>query len=289
MANSVTSTKALYQAIHRQLQEFLPEDEVSPHVYWLLESLFGKSRMDVVLDRSVEPKEEEENKLEEAISRLQKQEPIQYVLGEAFFYGRTFRVNPAVLIPRPETEELIQLISSQHKEERNLKILDIGTGSGCIAISLALELPQAMVSAIDISKEALAVAGENASALGASVDFILADILQSSPEFPPLDIIVSNPPYVRYQESSLMKANVLDWEPHLALFVENDDALLFYRRISELASEKLIAGGLLYFEINEALGKEVAELLQQQGFNSIIIHQDMKGKDRMVSAKWPQP
>lgn len=286
MLASSTSAKALYQAIQARLKEFLPPAEVPQHASWLLEKLFGISRMDLVLDNPVALSATDQVWLEEAVVRIGKQEPLQYVLGEAAFYGRMFEVNPAVLIPRPETEELVQQILSKHGQESGLKVLDVGTGSGCIAISLALELQEAQVLAIDVSEEALSVAHSNAQALAAPVEFIQADILKGHPDLPSLNIVVSNPPYVRILEASQMATNVMEWEPHLALFVEDHDPLLFYRIISDLATKNLGVGGYLYFEINEAFGAEVVKLLQEKGFTSVAIHQDMQGKDRMASALW---
>lgn len=287
MQEKTTTVKDFLNKLEERLGTFLPETEVRPHAFWLLEAFYGKKRTDFLVNNPLRLKPEVQEKLEEALDRLEKQEPIQYVLGEAPFYGRSFTVNPSVLIPRPETEELVQLILSRHGGQKGLRLLDVGTGSGIIAISLALELMEPQVYAVDVSGSALEIAEENARKLEASVEFIKADILDSVPPMPPMDLVVSNPPYVRWQEAEQMQANVLDWEPHLALFVENHDPLIFYRHIAIMARQQLINGGFLYFEINEAFGQEVVQMLTESGFSRASIHQDMQGKDRMVSAEKP--
>lgn len=264
----------------------MPPEEAETYGLWLLEAIFNKSRIDLMLNSPLRVSGEEQEKLEEALLRLEKHEPIQYVLEQAPFYGRMFHVNCSVLIPRPETEELVQLIVAEQANKKDIQLLDVGTGSGCIAISLALELATATVYAIDISKGALDVARFNAEKLSAKVNFVEADILSATPALPLLDVMVSNPPYVRKQEALLMKENVLSYEPHLALFVEDAEPLLFYRRIGFLATRLLKNGGKLYFEINEAFGEETVEMLHQYGFHSVCVHRDMQGKDRMVAADW---
>jgi release factor glutamine methyltransferase len=286
MPDFPNSIKALFQLIQQRLMQLMDAPEAGQQAYWLLESLYGRSRTDVIMNRPLQLSSKEEEKLEEVLERLEQHEPIQYVLGEAPFYEHVFKVNTAVLIPRPETEELVYLICRRHAQEPGLQLLDIGTGSGCIAISLALCLPGAVVSAVDVSPSALKVAQENARLLGANVQFFETDILEGfQPELSRQDIIVSNPPYVRELEKSLMKANVMNWEPHTALFVKDTDPLLFYRRIAHLAGMHLKEGGWLYFEINEAYGKQVADLLEQQGFMEVEILKDLQKKDRMVQAQ----
>ncbi len=221
---------------------------------------------------------------EQILDRLCAEEPVQYVLGEAFFFGRRFAVNPHVLIPRPETEELVAWIASEAKPDS--AILDIGTGSGCIAVSLALELPGSEVSALDVSMEALKVARQNASALGARIQFIHDDIRGYASE-EKYDVVVSNPPYVRHLEKAQIRDNVLKYEPHLALFVEDDDALLFYRLIAQFATRSLRPGGLLFFEINQYLAHETESLLREIGFVQIEVRKDIYGNDRMVRAIMP--
>ena len=221
------------------------------------------------------------------LSQLKTSKPIQYILGETDFYGRTFRVNPAVLIPRPETEELVKWVLDSVLMA-NPSILDIGTGSGCIAISLKLELPEADVVTVDISADALALAKENAALDKAAVRFIEKDVLLMQPTdlANTFDVIVSNPPYISLSEKDSMKVNVLENEPHLALFVPNTNPLIFYERIASIAQEKLNQGGFLFVEINERFGKEVLELLEKKGFKHVELRQDLGGKDRMVKAQW---
>jgi release factor glutamine methyltransferase len=232
---------------------------------------------------------------ESVLAELKKEKPIQYILGETEFYGLPFLVNENTLIPRPETEELVEwIIKSTNYEilSTKLRILDIGTGSGCIAISLAKNITNAEVSAIDISEKALATAKKNAEINKVEVSFINIDILKindlaelptSNFQLPTqFDIIVSNPPYVRNLEKAEIKPNVLEYEPHLALFVEDTDALLFYRKIADLAKENLSENGMLFFEINQYLGKETVELLENLGFKNIELKKDIYGNDRMI-------
>lgn len=229
--------------------------------------------------------DEKEGRLTDAIKRLKEHEPLQYILGEAEFCGLRLRVNPSVLIPRPETGELVRLIATENKNS-SLRILDIGTGSGCIAIALAKELPQSTVSAWDISEDALLVAKENSATCGTKINFAQRDILTYTPaEADKFDIIVSNPPYIKEEEKSQMESNVLDWEPSLALFVPNDNPLLFYRTIAEKSKEMLAPCGELYFEINREHGTDTCTMLTELGYTNIHLHKDFAGNDRMVSAK----
>jgi release factor glutamine methyltransferase len=223
----------------------------------------------------------------EILSQLKASKPIQYILGETDFYGRTFRVNPAALIPRPETEELVKWVLDSVSIV-NPSILDIGTGSGCIAISFKIELPEAEVFALDISADALALAQENASLHKAAVSFIEKDILRMHPTdlATTFDVIVSNPPYIALAEKDSMKANVLSNEPHLALFVSDNNPLIFYERIASTATDLLNPHGFLFFEINERFGAEVLELLLKKGFTQVELRKDLGGKDRMVKAQW---
>jgi len=219
--------------------------------------------------------------------QLKTSKPIQYILGETDFYGRTFRVNPAVLIPRSETEELVKWVLGSVSIV-NPHILDIGTGSGCIAISFKIELPEAEVFALDISADALALAQENAALHKAAVRFIEKDVLlmKSTDLYSKFDVVVSNPPYIALAEKDRMKANVLANEPHLALFVPNTNPLIFYERIASIATDLLNPNGFLFFEINERFGTEVVELLVKKGFKQVEMRQDLSGKDRMVKAQW---
>jgi release factor glutamine methyltransferase len=221
------------------------------------------------------------------LEQLKLEIPIQYLLGKTSFYGLDFAVNEAVLIPRQETEELVDWIIStvnSEREDRKLRILDIGTGSGCIAISLAKNIKNATVFAIDVSKDALVTARKNALTNNVDVTFISQNILETVDLKQQFDIIVSNPPYVRNLEKHEIKKNVLDNEPHLALFVADDDALVFYKKIAELAQKNLLIGGHLYFEINQYLGQEMTELLQNLNFKNIELRKDIYGNDRMTKA-----
>lgn len=222
-----------------------------------------------------------------AVKDLKKERPLQYILGKADFYGLEFTVNEHVLIPRPETEELVDLIIRDVKAAHSpaaISILDIGTGSGCIAITLKKNLPAATVSALDVSGKALQTARENAIKNNTEIHFIQGDVLSPALDFSSekYDIVVSNPPYIRFSEKEQMKKNVLEYEPHLALFVESDDPLLFYRKIADLALKILKAGGEIYFEINEAFGKEAQELLVSKGFKNVMLIKDMSDKNRIL-------
>lgn len=217
------------------------------------------------------------------LNRLAKGEPVQYIEGDAPFCGLSFKVKPGVLIPRPETAELVDWVKADWQSSANPAILDVGTGSGCIAVSLAHALPNANVSAVDVSDEALGVASENAAANGVEVAFSQIDILSQEPSGS-FNAIVSNPPYICHSEKANMHQNVLDFEPALALFVPDDDPLLFYRRIASLALTHLVGGGMLYFEINERFGAETVKMLQELGFSDVCLRADFFGKDRMVRA-----
>lgn len=259
------------------------ESERKSMTFLLLEDGFGISKMDIILNKSVII---DEMLLEEYIERVNLQEPIQQIVGFTFFAGRKFKVNKNVLIPRPETEELIAIIKALPINQS--AILDIGTGSGCIAVSLALELHDSEIWALDISEKALAVAKENADSLKARVHFIQQDILKEKSEelnLKRFNLIVSNPPYIRHLEKSRMKANVLDYEPHLALFVENDNPLIFYKRIADFGNQQLNKGGLVIAEINSYLGEETRHLFESKGYESVEILKDFYGKDRFVKAK----
>lgn len=241
---------------------------------------------DYVLDEPLDLDEEQGERIEESITRLLRFEPIQYIQRKARFLGRDFHVEPGVLIPRPETEELVERMLK--KVPAKARIADIGTGSGCIAVTLALEVPGAQVQAWDISEAALQVAKQNAQALQANVDFIQRDVLVWEPEErEALDIIVSNPPYVTEAERGEMEPNVLLYEPEGALFVPNNDPLRFYRRIGQLGRDLLVPGGKLYFEINRAHGEETCALLRRQGYTDVHTDKDLSGNDRFVIATQP--
>ena len=274
---------ASFKYIFDKLSTAYPEREARAIARLVLETRFGLTQVDICMGRERTFSLEERRDLENIVKRLSQKEPVQYVLGQADFCGRTFSVAPGVLVPRPETEELTKWIIRDEKESGfSLPcILDIGTGSGCIAITLSQELPQAQVSAIDISPQALAIARENAERLGAAVDFRHQDILDS----PFWDIIVSNPPYICEHEREDMEENVLRYEPSQALFVPDHDPLLFYRAIGEYAVKMLKEGGRLYVEINRAYGRETARLFQHLGLRDIIVRKDLYGNERMVRCR----
>jgi len=270
-----------------ELSAIYDAQEIESFFYLILESFHRKKRIDLALEPEMEMDALQLLRWESALAELKKQKPIQYILGETEFYGLPFLVNENVLIPRPETEELIALILAEGKGKREkgkVRILDIGTGSGCIPIALKKNLPEAEVYAIDISEKALATAMKNAELNQVDVYFRLQDILATEDLESSFDIIVSNPPYVRHLEKAEIKPNVLEHEPHLALFVADNDALLFYRKITALAQKHLTPKGKLYFEINQYLGKETFALVESFGFTEVRLHQDIYGNDRMVSA-----
>lgn len=246
--------------------------------------ILGQSNVDYYLCKDIDLSGNEEEKVKSILQRLEKYEPIQYIEGKKYFSGREFFVRQGVLIPRPETEELVELAAQACKP--NAKILDIGTGSGCIAISLAKKLPEAEVHAWDISEVALEVAKQNNEQLSASVHFEQHDILTyQATGAEAFDLIISNPPYIAESEKAEMEPNVLAWEPSIALFVPDNDPLLFYRRIGELALRMLTPNGKLFFEINRAYGDATKQLLCNQGYKNIHIQKDLSGNDRFIYAE----
>jgi release factor glutamine methyltransferase len=253
--------------------------EAETLVNWLLEHHLGMRRVDMM--HFLEEKDLPEA-LKKDFERLKTGEPIQYILGQGPFYGREFKVSPATLIPRNETEELVHLIIKENLQA-NLRILDIGTGTGCIPITLALEMKNAELFGIDISEEALEIARENAKALQAKVKFLTCDILAEMPPLSDLDLIVSNPPYIPFNEKEEMHRNVLDFEPHLALFVSTDDPLVFYKKIVEKGKHLLKPHGKIYFEVNERFGNDVVRVLSALNYNEIRIIKDLNGKERIIS------
>ena len=283
--------KSLKTYFFTELQTIQEDSEIESFFFILTEFLHNLKRIDVSLHPDFEISETDLEKWKNIISELKTEKPIQYITGEAWFYGLRFEVNENTLIPRPETEELVEWIVDGLKVKgKGQRILDIGTGSGCIPITLKKEIPSAFVSAIDISEKALEMARKNAFDNQVEVNFIHQDILTSqhlniSTSQPLLfDVIVSNPPYVRNLEKQEIKKNVLEYEPHLALFVEDSDALLFYRKIAQLALKSLAPNGKLFFEINQYLAKETVELLELLGFNNIELRKDFMGNDRMICA-----
>ena len=296
-----------YEELWHRLTHIYDAGEAKAIVRWVLDVRFGLSWTDILCGKVTELSAHDQTELEKIMQRLEKGEPVQYIIGVADFFGRQFHVEPGVLIPRPETEELCRwiLASDKHGLTRTVResphqsdahILDIGTGSGCIAITLALELPDAQVTAWDISDDALRIAAGNAKSLGANVTFKHRDVLDSSlftldsslftlhSSLPKWDLIVSNPPYICEKEKSAMECNVLDHEPHLALFVPDDDPLLFYRAIAQYAAEALTAQGSLFFEVNPLYADDLVQMLRMMSYHNILIHQDQFGKSRFLKA-----
>ena len=273
--------KHLISFFYSELGNLYSKSEIDELAFRVFEHFLSFKREDMKFKEEELLNQSELLKIYDAAKDLANAKPLQYILGETYFYKYSFLVNEHVLIPRPETEELVELIYKRNKAFSG-SILDIGTGSGCIPLSLQKALPQAYIAAVDVSADALDVAKKNASLLQRSVDFSLCDILQSAPEKTDWDIIVSNPPYVRVLEKAEIKPNVLEYEPHLALFVEDMDALLFYRKIAQLALKNLTTNGLLFFEINQYLGKETVELLENLGFKNIELKKDIYGNNRMI-------
>ncbi|MEX2350642.1 MAG: peptide chain release factor N(5)-glutamine methyltransferase [Flavobacteriaceae bacterium] len=266
-----------------KLEPLYPEEEIGSFFYLLNEKLLNLKRVEVPLKLHRKLTSEETSLFENALYQLEKEVPIQYIIGETDFFGLTFQVNSSVLIPRPETEELVDWIIKDYsdiKEPPN--ILDIGTGSGCIAISLAKNLPEAKVTALDISLPALETAKENATQNKVDVSFVKQDILALNELKSRFDVIVSNPPYVTNSEKEKMQPNVLLHEPKNALFVSDEEPLLFYSKIAELARTSLNPSGGLYFEINESYGNEIVKMLEEKGFEKVFLKKDFYGKDRMV-------
>ena len=301
-----------YEELWHRLTPLYEAGEAKAIVRWVLDVRFGLSWTDILCGKVTELSAHDQTELEKIMQRLEKGEPIQYIIGVTDFFGRQFHVAPGVLIPRPETEELCRwiLASDKHRLTRTVReslhqsdaevrvspsqsdanILDIGTGSGCIAITLAQELPDAKVTAWDISDDALRIAADNAKSLGANVTFEHRDILEKSltshlsPLTPQFDLIVSNPPYICEKEKSAMECNVLEHEPHLALFVPDDDPLLFYRAIAQYAVEALKPQGSLFFELNPLYADDLAQELSMMSYHDISIRRDQFSKPRFLKA-----
>jgi len=281
------------------LKSIYPADEITSIKYLVLSDISNLSKAQLRAFTDNELNDEQWQRLEQIIAELKTGKPVQYILGHTEFYGLTYKVNSSVLIPRPETEELVEWIlseiqKSKFKSQKPFRILDIGTGSGCIPVTLKKHVSDGEVSGLDISPEALKTAQQNAELNNVDVKFIEADILNShtailnhvkSGELEMYDIIVSNPPYVTEQEKDDMHNNVLGFEPHLALFVEDNDPLAFYKAIADFALRQLEKGGLLFFEINENLGEQTVELLDYKSFKNIELRKDLRGKDRMIKAE----
>ena len=282
--------KELQHIFHIELDAIYGKHEVDSFFYLCTEHYLNVPRIQLALEPGLAITKPETDTFFKVLEDLKQQKPIQYILGETEFYGLPFKVNENVLIPRPETEELVDLIIrsvTSSAVEKSIKILDIGTGSGCIAISLAKNLPKAKVYALDVSSEALTMAKENAKVNKVDITFIEASILEASNwdlffENTKFDVIVSNPPYVRELEKQEIQPNVLDNEPHLALFVNDNNPLIFYKAITDFAVKKLKPNGKLYFEINQYLGEETKQLLVDANFENIELLKDLNGNDRML-------
>jgi release factor glutamine methyltransferase len=270
----------------QELSTNYPQTEIDTFFFYLMEEYLNFQRIDLVLKPDFEIPSKMLPLLENALEGLKKEIPIQYILGKTEFYGLPFRVTSDTLIPRPETEELVEWILNEVAPTKKTQIIDIGTGSGCIPISLAKHLPNATIFALDISKEVLTVAKQNATLNEVAIQFIEKNILQTTHLPQRFDVIVSNPPYVRDLEKIEIKKNVIENEPHLALFVTDDAPLLFYEKIADLAAKYLTKNGLLFFEINQYLGKETVKMLKSKGFSSIELKKDHFGNDRMIKCSF---
>lgn len=270
-----------YRELWRTLEPLYGNGEARAITDYVLDVCFGLSKADILCGAVEEMTAEKTAELNKIFGRLMEGEPVQYVLGRAEFSGRWFNVRPGVLIPRPETEELCAWITADSKASASPKVLDIGTGSGCIAITLQLDMPESKVTAWDISADALDVARENAQQLGANVNFVKLDALNAKPEGE-WDVIVSNPPYICEKEKKDMAVNVLEHEPHTALFVPDADPLLFYRAITRLAVQTLSKGGRLYFEINPIYADDTCRMMRAEGMTAVELRSDMYGKQRMA-------
>ncbi len=290
--------KNLKNIFKKELSNLYPIQEIDNFFYLLTESFLNLNRIDLALDPNLEIIFATEQKYHSALAKLKKEIPIQYILGTTEFYGLNFKVNANVLIPRPETEELVSWIIEEVKSEKiitndkfrtqttNLNIIDIGTGSGCIAITLAKNISNATIWALDVSDKALEIAKYNAKLNGVDIQFLHKDILNTKKFSVKFDLIVSNPPYVRDLEKNEINNNVLQYEPHLAIFVKNEKPLIFYDKIADLAKKNLNKNGQLYFEINQYLGNETKTLLHKKGFRNIALKKDIFKNDRMIKAAY---
>jgi release factor glutamine methyltransferase len=280
-----------YKQLLAKLYEVYDTREAANIADMVIEHVTGQRKIERILYKDLPVTEEQQQTLEALSQQLLQHKPVQYILGEAWFAGMKLYVNEHVLIPRPETEELVELIveevgSGKSKEENDLTIIDIGTGSGCIPIGLKKRLSNAAVYAVDISEKALEVAKKNAEEQQTDIRLLQLDFLDKGnwKQLPLFNIIVSNPPYVKKSEEQTMAKNVLEYEPHVALFVPDEDALKFYKAIAEFAKTHLKTDGKVFVEINEALGQHVVELFEQSGFKDVTLKKDMQGKDRMIKA-----
>ena len=277
----------IYTHIVRSLSGLYPEPEAKALAKGILTEVFRFSALDLYAGKDRDFSEKEHEKLEDILARLQRFEPFQYITGETSFLGLPLYVTEGVLIPRPETAELIEWIVSDYGNRKGLRVLDIGTGSGCIAVALAKFLPQAEVEAWDISDTALHLTRRNAERNGVEVKCTRVDVLTHIAPAGCADICVSNPPYICEREKAGMERNVLDWEPEQALFVPDTDPLRFYRAIAKEAGKRLSPNGVLYYEINQAYGRETVALLESMGYHDVELRKDLSDNDRMIKAKRP--
>ncbi|WP_020603503.1 peptide chain release factor N(5)-glutamine methyltransferase [Spirosoma spitsbergense] len=280
----MATAKPLYERISRNITAYSPE-EAREMAFMLLDHYFGLRKTDILTDKPLPPNRTEPDWFK-ILERLNRQEPIQHVIGTTIFCGLEFDVSPDVLIPRPETEDLVRLIMHDFADRTDdVPILDIGTGSGCIAITLARFLPQSVVTGWDVSPKALDLARHNAVNLKGAVTFAIQDILNVSPDFNNrFDCVVSNPPYVTRSEALDMDRNVLDYEPGLALFVEDNDPLVFYKAVADFCTNHLTRNGACYVEINERFGEATRQVFAERGFTKIQVYKDIHGKDRSIRA-----
>ena len=274
----------IFNKFKAELSGLYEEKEISNLLYILFEEYAGLKRAELAISNDLIITDPVKEKLETAVNHLKNYKPVQYIIGKAWFYGLELLVNENVLIPRPETEELVDWVIKRNIKKKNLKVVDIGTGSGCIAIAIKKHLPASFVTAIDVSGKALDVARKNAKQHDAEVTFLSIDILNEAmvKKLSKFDIIISNPPYVLESEKKVMKPNVLEYEPGSALFVDDDHALMFYEAIVSFAGNHLKRGGELYLEINEQRGAEVELLLEKKGLGEVVLREDMQGKERFV-------
>ena len=284
MRVNIQTIKDIRIYLAKELEEIYQEKEISAISNIIIKTVTGIKRLHQLYMPEKKVNNEQAGRIFDICEELKTGKPLQYILGETVFYDCTIKVNNSTLIPRPETEELVDLIVRENKNFQG-NIIDIGTGSGCIAVALAVNLPGSLVTGADVSDDAIVIARENAVLNNVKVSFIKYDIFSADYErFEKADIIVSNPPYVRFSEKQYMNKNVVDFEPHLALFVADSDPLVYYRAIIDFAEKILVAGGKVYFEINEAMGKYMVQLLVSHGYSEIKIVEDLNCKDRIIKA-----
>ncbi len=281
------NSKVLYLELINRISLDESREEISAVAYQIMEKVLSLNKTDILAEKMIDLSQQEEDAISATIKRVNNLEPVQYVLGEAFFFNRKFFVDRTVLIPRPETEELVASVIRKVGSSSAVRIADIGTGSGCIAITLALELEKSAVYATDINTSALTVAKNNTTALRADVEFTMHDILHNAIPFRNLDIVVSNPPYIPYEERTTMRESVFAFEPNSALFVPDEDPLLFYRALATRAFHALVPKGLLAVEINERFGAEVVSLFSSHGYKKVELVKDIFRKDRIVFGHKP--